>query len=224
MKKDSKKKTSNILNNKGTTLVEMIVTFALIAIFLTACAMVISLITNMYYVIKSETYAKQVSDILIEKISSEIEGAKYSEWDESLNPIVGDGTTNNSGAYMILYDKTDTKVKLYSEDGYFSIYYYAIDDKVEPSNSRKATIWKYSPEMYNGYKITDLQFIRGNAIGGAGSSAALTNYGITNASGYNDNVVLILLTINSPKYGEYKTYRFAKMFYVPETVNSTPNP
>ena len=58
--------------NKGTTLIEMIVAFALLGIFLSVATAVIVRIANLYYDIKGETYAEQVSDILLEKISSEI--------------------------------------------------------------------------------------------------------------------------------------------------------
>ena len=65
-----------LTGNAGTTLVEMIVCFALLAIFVTAAASIIASTTNLYYQVKGETYSGQVSDILTEKIASTVEGAK----------------------------------------------------------------------------------------------------------------------------------------------------
>ena len=61
----------HLTGNAGTTLIEMIVCFALLAIFVTAAASIIASTTNLYYQVKGETYSGQVSDILLEKILEE---------------------------------------------------------------------------------------------------------------------------------------------------------
>ena len=68
-------------NNSGTTLVEIIVSFALMGIFMAAAATIIGMITSLFWDVKGETYARQVGDIVAEKIASEICG---SEFDESI--------------------------------------------------------------------------------------------------------------------------------------------
>jgi len=200
--------------NKGTTLIEMIVAFALLGIFLAVATAVIVRIANLYYDIKGETYAEQVSDILLEKISSEIDGAKYYSGDPKSIPLIDGNINNNIGESIKLIDKTGTSVKLYTDsNGMFAIYYDAINDTVNPDNDRKATVWKFDENVYNGFALTELKFIRGDGV--SEHSDDISSYGISGGN-YDDNVILVLLTIDSPKYGEYKEYRFIKMYYVPE--------
>ena len=57
-----KKKTGNnqiaLFNNQGTTLVEMLVCFVLLAIFLVAAFSIITHIASLYFQVKGETYGK----------------------------------------------------------------------------------------------------------------------------------------------------------------------
>ena len=115
-----KKKTGNnqiaLFNNQGTTLVEMLVCFVLLAIFLVAAFSIITHISSLYFQVKGETYGKQVSDILMEKIQSEIEGAKF----DGDVVLIGNGTaegteSNVTGSNITLYDKTNTRVMLYTD-------------------------------------------------------------------------------------------------------------
>ena len=64
--------------NKGTTLVEMIVSFTLLAIFVSASVIVIANVTTLYYRVRGENYARQIGDIVTNKIASEVSGAEYS--------------------------------------------------------------------------------------------------------------------------------------------------
>ena len=205
--------------NAGTTLVEIIVSFALLAIFLTAAATIISLITNNYYRTKGETYAKQVSDIILEKVVSEIEGAKYESVAEgetsTINPVI---SSKHSSSTMTLYDRTDTKVDIYADAGdkELKIYYYPIENKVDSSKSRSATTWKFDKGVYNGYSIENLNFVYGNEL----SSFSASDYGFdTSNVSYGNNVVVVFLKMSSPKYGEYYTYRVVKMYNIPDTTN-----
>ena len=102
------KRIVRILNNKGTTLVEMIVCFILLGIYMTAARSIILLITNNYFVTTGETNAKQVMDIVMEKVSSEIEGSKYRDKDVVNNFAIDGDSTKISGNTATMYDKTDT--------------------------------------------------------------------------------------------------------------------
>ena len=214
------------MNDKGTTLVEMVVCFALIAIFLTAASSVILLISNMYYEIKGESYAKQVMDIVIGKVSSEIEGAKYNDKD-FINNLVLDGDASNiKGTRASMYDKTDTKVELrVNTEGYLEIYYYPIEDE-DVNVSRSATVWKYSDKMYNGFYITDFVIIKAKNLNdyknlGSEQEQKLQKYDVTTTGTYGDNVLVVLMTMKSHRYGEYKTCRFVKMYNAPDVIPDT---
>lgn len=220
------KKFISNMNDKGTTLVEMVVCFALIAIFLTAASSVILLISNMYYEIKGESYAKQVMDIVIGKVSSEIEGAKYNDKD-FINNLVLDGDASNiKGTRASMYDKTDTKVELrVNTEGYLEIYYYPIEDE-DVNVSRSATVWKYSDKMYNGFYITDFEIIKAKNLNdyknlGSEQEQKLQKYDVTTTGTYGDNVLVVLMTMKSDRYGEYKTCRFVKMYNAPDVIPDT---
>ena len=203
-----------IKNNKGSTLVEMIVSFALLAIFLASASVIIGLITTMYFEVKGETYAKQVSDILLEKVVSEIEGAIYTEGDIVNNPRIDGEVSNSFGDSISVIDKTDTSVTLRVEDSRLVLDYDEIIDEQDESNNRNATTWKFDSSVYNGFVITDFKLIRGNAI--LNHSSEVSEYGINGSlDGYKNNTILVLITLNSPKYGDYKSYRFVKMYNVP---------
>ena len=223
------KRIVRILNNKGTTLVEMIVCFILIGIFMTAATSIILLITNNYFMTTGETNAKQVMDIVMGKVSSEIEGSKYRDKDVVNNFAIDGDSTKISGNTATMYDKTDTRVRIgVNSSGYLEIYYYPIEDDDE-SVARKATIWKYSDKMYDGFTISDFEIIKANKLNeykniDLNHEKKLQNYGVNSTSGYGDNVVVVLMTLNSGRYGDYKTCRFIRMYNAPENQADSINP
>lgn len=208
--------------NKGTTLVEMLVCFALLAIFLVSATMFISNITELYYRMKGETYSRQVSDIILEKISSEIDGAEYGDSGIS-NPRYA-----SDYSYMDLYDKTDTHVKVMfdSSEKIVKIYYYPITGEV-PSKDRAETTWTFDESVYYGFTVEDMRIVSANSLAAADLNTDvdidISDYGLTAVSGgtpaYPNNVAVVLLHINHPQYGESYTYRFVRMHNVPEDAS-----
>ncbi|MCR5214203.1 MAG: hypothetical protein K6E10_07280 [Eubacterium sp.] len=221
-------------NNCGTTLVEMIVTFAMLAILMTVFATIISSIVNMYYDMQGETYGRQVTDIVMEKVVSEIQGAKYSDGLESDIPVFGNSQDNLVGDTLSLYDKTDTHVTLGKVQRTSTDYYELVVDYSEiiytsaenADKSREATTWKYDTNVYNGYGIKELKFVRADKLAdvydgtNVGSSATAFDYSsymdrVSNDI-YPSNVIAVFMTLDSPKYGEYKTVEFVRMYNFPE--------
>ncbi len=198
----------HLTGNAGTTLIEMIVCFALLAIFVTAAASIIASTTNLYYQVKGETYSGQVSDILMEKISSTIEGAKCGS-DYSQTPVI-----SSDGKYIELYDRYDTHLNMGAQNGEFLIQYYAKNSS-NAGEARYATIWRFDKKLYFTYEIEELYFLDVNRISST-NSALLEKYGVDyqNVS-YPNNVVLVLMTLKSDKYGTYRTVRPVKMYNVP---------
>lgn len=215
-----------ISENKGATLIEMVVSFALIGIFLVCAASVIAQIINLYYDVKGRTYANQVSDILLEKVSSEIEGAKYDVGASFVpgvinNPVIGNSDTVTSGNTIQLKDKTDAKVTLsVNEDGYLEIRYEGYGTEGTDSY-RKSTTWRFDKNVYDGFNITEFKLIRGDGMSLDSNKLLMNSYGVAgNGEGFGKNVIAILITLNSPRYGDYKYYRFVKMYNVPENVST----
>ena len=85
--------------NQGLTLVEMIVTFMLIGLFMIAASKVIANTVSVYYTAKGTANGMQVSSIIASKIRGEIEGAR----DATITTEVKneDGTTSEVTSIMI---------------------------------------------------------------------------------------------------------------------------
>lgn len=222
-----KNRFSSKKKNTGTTLVEIIVTFALLGIFLAASAAIIGLISNQYFHVKGETYSKQVTDILMEKVSSEIEGAKYlpsATGEEDANPDYPQFADDYKS--ISIYDRTDTKVTLSASDGELLLDYAGFTDNVNPSNSRNATTWKFDQGVYNGYTLEELYFVRGDQLGSfMGNVTGASDFGLTSGQvSYGKDITVVFLKLNSAKYGDYYTYRVVKMYNVEDTASSTTEP
>lgn len=208
-----KRKHNNRIDNKGTTLIEMLVCFMMLAIFLTAAFSVITHISKIYYQVKGETYGKQVSDILLTKIQSEVEGAKTGE-----DVIYIDGDTSKTvGTSMKFYDKTNTQVELSTNNNVFQITYFGYKDETDPTgkSDRVTNIWKFDKNVYNSFYIKNLTYVKASTIGSGTNKSLAESYGISASDGeYGDDVMLVLLELDSHHYGSYKTYRFVKMYNV----------
>lgn len=223
-------------SNAGTTLIEMVVAFALLGIFLVAASSIITNVTGMYYRVKAETYSKQVSDIVLEKVVSEIEGAVWvnnsgenlklidsehiDDARESIEKADGVEEAEKNGAGVVLFDKTDTKIMMFAEDDELIVHYYEIHRGAERYN---ATDWKFSDSVYNGFAVKELQFVRGNKLGAFLGSNITVNgetttpgdlYGLSPAGQYSENVIVVFLHLKSERYGDYYTYRFVRMYNV----------
>ena len=203
-------------NNRGTTLIEMIVCFALMGIFIAAAAAIIASITALYYNIKGEIYSREVSDIVLEKVASELDGAEYfkTAFMGGVNPQIIDNES------IELFDKTDTYVNIgLDENKGIYVYYHGIN-ATEDKDRRNNTYWYFDEKMYNGFNITDMKFYGcGEATTDInfGSSVEASTYGLSgvNLEDYDGNVVLVLLQLHSGRYGDYTYYRFVRMYNVP---------
>jgi len=199
--------------NGGTTLIEMIVCFALLGIFMACASMIIASITSIYYNIQGETFSNQVSDIIMEKIESEIDGAKYFGVNaEVANPQIKDNSS------VSLYDKTYTRVTLGKKDKHLVVKYspiiYTVDDVTKAKDTLAETEWMFDEAMYKGFMIEELYFYKkGDTIDGD----IKNNFGLAsdNLTSYGDNVILVLLHLKSDRYGDYYYHRFVKMYNVP---------
>ena len=217
------------IENRGSTLVEMIVCFALIGIFMTASTVVITSVTSLYYDVKGETYARQVSDIVLRKIAGEIEGARVYASDPFSWPIIyrspeGVVRGDRSGETIELYDRTDTLVQLYAEDGLFKIRYLPINPDLNVSDPEHydKTIWTFDEKMYQGFMVKSLRFVAADQSG-AGAKAETYENTMDDAAGnsgtfrdYPVNVIGVYLTLESPQYGEFYSYRYMRMYNLNE--------
>lgn len=204
------RKKVNIIRSKsrnlGMTMVEMIVSFALLSIIVAASTVIISNVTTLYYRVRGENYARQVSNILMTKITSEIAGAKYSKRNLSSNPKISADSQS-----IELYDRTNTKVVIKASDGILDVQYPAIVDTIDAENSRVGVEWEYDKRIYNGFEIEELKFSQPSKGKNAEIAAA---YGLTdvNSGDYPDNVVAVYMKLKSPKYGEFSVYKYVRIY------------
>ncbi len=206
-------------DNKGMTLVEMVVSFALLGILVAASTVIISNVTMLYYRVRGENYARQISNIVITKVTSEVAGAKVDNKNIAANPKIlksVDGVDNISGNAIRLFDRTDTEVIIYVTDGVLVINYPKIRDEENPDNNRVSTDWKYDKSIYNGFNIKELYFVQAATPDNEDIAA---RYGLSGVvqSNYADNIVAVYMTLESPKYGEFKVYRYIKIYEASET-------
>ncbi|MCR4813922.1 MAG: prepilin-type N-terminal cleavage/methylation domain-containing protein [Lachnospiraceae bacterium] len=201
-------------NDRGSTLIEMIVCFVLLSIFVASATVIISSVTNLFYQVKGQTYARQVSDIVMEKVTAEIEGAKWSDTAYG-NPKITKCLSGSTDNEISLYDRTDTYVTMYRGEDQLLLEYAQIS---RPGYERESTIWKFDEGVYNQYYVEKLNFVPGDELISADLYGVdLSEYGLGDSIPvYDKNVVVVFLTVSSSKYGSYHTYRPVKMFNVPK--------
>ena len=183
------------LNNAGMTLTEMIVTFALLALFMVAATRVISYVIGIYYAACGNSYGLQVSNMISNKIVGQIEGAS--------SAAVPRITSNGSGIDQISFiDETGSRITITAspqiyEDGtsegmYVDIHY---DEVTEGSIKYEAVDWRFDSKAYMGYRVKELRFESPGA-------------------GYPDNVMTMSLVLHSDRYGDYETTYYIKCLNV----------
>ncbi len=193
------------LNNSGTTLVELMVTFALLGLFMVQASFIISSLASAYYQLKGNDMGMQVANVIMTKISGQLENARNvvfaSEDYKELDGTAVTGTLILAGDAAEFRNGNGSHVKLCLEGDanqrYLSLHYYEVtsvnEETGESEQLYKAVDWKYDSAMYMGYHIRDLQF----ALAGAE---------------YDSNVIRVTLELESPQYGEYKTQQLMRCY------------
>lgn len=148
-------------DDRGTTLAEMIVTFALIGIFLLAAAGIISSAVILHSNLSETMYAQSVGEILIDKVTGEIAAAQP-KGNRAL--LIGEGETAGGtlGEGVSFYDREGNKACCFVRDGRL-VFSYAESVKVDLYGEvqvKPKREWMLEDKAYMGYQITDMQFAR----------------------------------------------------------------
>lgn len=193
MKKFGKKIAKRLkqLNNAGLTLTEMIVSFALLALFMVAATRVISYTIGIYYVASGNTYGLQVSNMISNKIVGQIEGASSAKEPQ----IVTDGSgidqisfVDGTGSNITITASPQIKADGIPEGMYINIHYDAV---TEGSIKYDAVDWRFDSKAYMGYTVKELRFE-------------------SPGDDYPDNVMKMTLVLHSDRYGDYITTYYIK--------------
>lgn len=211
----SRKKVRNALTDRrGVTLLELIVTFALISLFVVLSCQVMASAMNLYHKIQGINYGRQVSDTLMDKIVGEIAGAQV-----SIKQIHGEGPekSSTSSEYTLVIDDGGAKIDLYDGTGshiYITsdkyktsninqliIHYYRVETTQEGSEKKviyEPVNWTFDENVYLGYEIDKLQFSLADPSG----------------EKYLPNVIKIDLTLKHQqnKYSNYSATRYVECY------------
>lgn len=155
-------------DNRGTTLAEMIVTFALIGIFLAAAAAVISSAVVLHGELTTSMYAQSVGEMLLDKITGELAAAQP-EGEKAL-VIVNSETAPQDNA-VLFYDKNGKPVHCMTRNGLMVLHYLGeemidgqeIDIAFNELESLEEPVgyeWGLDEKAYMGFRITELQIQR----------------------------------------------------------------
>ncbi len=212
------KKINPLRNRKGVTMVELIVVFALISMFVALSSQVITSSLQVYQKIQGIEYGRQVSDTIMNKIVGELSEAQNENTDsteKTVSDMLGGEDSSNtikfrnaagsqveiqSGIpYAYHYDEAGYEVadspystKLNSQ---FILHYFVTKSSTE-TDARviyEPTDWTFDENMYQGYEIESLLFS-------------------DPGDDYPDNVVCVQLTLESPSYGKYSATRFVECY------------
>lgn len=203
--------------NHGFTLVEMIVTFMLIGLFMIAASKVIANTVTVYYEAKGTALGMQVSSIIATKIRSEIEGAKpeqimrkvknadgtvTDQTEDYVMQLSSDSTLgggNETGGYNKI-EFTDAKGShVYigvNTDGYLVVHYFM--DAADGTPEDK-TDWMFDKKSYMGYTIKELKFRQPK-------------------EDYAENIIYMSLTLHSPRYGDFTYTEYIQCYNLDETA------
>ncbi len=191
--------------NGGFTLVEMVVAFALLGLFMVAAMRVISYTVSIYYAAKGTDNSLVVSNMVADKVaglmSGMIEGTavdahtldEHMDEGKMLPCIVEDGRS------VLFNDSSNCPVKIsVNDDNMLLVTYYRKQDDDEGGVTYQAVPWYFAEGTYMGYEIGDFE--------------------IKKDSDYPDNVYLLDFTIHSDRYGDYRTTRCIKCYAMPDAA------
>lgn len=146
-------------DNRGTTLAEMIVTFALIGIFLVAAAGVISSAVILHSNLSGAMYAQSVGEILIDKLTGEIAAAQPGS---GRSLVIGESQTAGGtvGEGVAFYDRDGNEVRCFVREGRLV---FAYEESVTINELGEVLVspqreWQLDDKAYMGYQVTDMQF------------------------------------------------------------------
>ena len=151
-------------NNKGTTLAEMIVTFALIGIFMASAAAVISSAILMHSEITGVMYAQSVGEMVLDKVAGELAAAKNPEAG-SIMIREGKSLEGEAGDQVSYQDRDGRAAQIDVEDGLLNIHYWqhvTIQDNGEVITQPEQD-FRMDEKVYMGYRITEFKVERLNA-------------------------------------------------------------
>lgn len=217
------RKKNPIHNKKGVTIVELIVTFALISIFVVLTGQIVASAIKVYTEIQSVEYGKQVSDTIMNKIAGELSGAQVTgvQYDSLGGTDSCTMKIQDSGKAIEFRDENGSLVRIYSGrpmtyrynesmdredampyeadnpanwDNQLIVHYFVIKSGAGGETVYEPVDWTFDKKAYQGYHIEKLKFSRPD---------------------YNEypwNIIKVELKLASEAYGLYETTRYIECY------------
>lgn len=137
-------------DNRGTTLTEMIVTFALIGIFMASAVSVISSAVITHSELTASMYAQSVGEMLLDKVTGELAAARADEGRGiALGAVFTEEEEETYGDSAAFYDRESRPVVCTVEEGLLYFHYKDLD-------------WALDPKAYMGFRITQMEIKKRN--------------------------------------------------------------
>ena len=199
------------LNNKGFTLIEMMVCFVLLGILLVAAAQVIASSTEVYYYSKGTSNGIQASQIVATEIKGDLERAVKKSLNTSYLPNeitnIGDGYAIDPSGKSICFINMDGEQISYSyENGVFKRKEYKVYDSYFEAISTPDSplVTEYSSKFIGmNYTVKDTLFEEYNPT--------LTDQSYPLPVG-KYKIIKLTLTVNSPQYGDYTCVEYIPLY------------
>lgn len=186
---------------RGMTMVELIVTFALLGIFMVAATFMLTATLRLFTRSQSTSNAITVSDLILDKISGEIAAADIPQKDtDGYYFWLERGTDATSKSkWIALCNRSGSPISIYADEGRLYLKYYQMikTDKKEVNEIN----WHYDKRVYMGYQIESLLFSQPDPL-------------------THPEVILIDLTLKHTRTGfTYSTCRYAKNYNFDPTTD-----
>ncbi len=148
-------------DNRGITLTEMIVTFALVAIFMATAVSIITSAVVTHSELTASMYAQSVSEILMDKVTGELAAANADNPNAMTIGTTGKlGGTEGNGASF--YDRDGRAVTCFVQNGLLKFHYQEVVKVLDDGEvfAENAYDWGLDEKTYMGFRITDMQINR----------------------------------------------------------------
>lgn len=180
-------------SSAGATLIELVVTCALIVIFMSGVALILPSALKLYNQIRGITYAKQVSGVIINKIRGELETAQNGavtimQDANGHSSIIAFQNSNGNDVTITLTDAASPDYKRWFVEK-FDAYTITQYGGVGSTAQIGAMDWTFDPKTYMGFWMSSMTF-----------------------SKEKNDTICVNIKLTSDKYGEYATMEYIKLY------------
>ncbi len=198
-----------VREQRGTTLVELIVTFALIGLFMAAASVMMTTSLRLFTRMQATSRAVTVSDMILDKVAGEISAAVLPVGSPGADDYYFWLESSENGNWVAFKNRLGSPVAIFAAprdgaagnadagslgSGELFVRYYELVNGEHVLRKQPEVDWRYDDQVYMGYRITKLSFSQADR-------------------GEKPGVIKIDLTLKHEATGfEYSAHRFARVY------------